>query len=344
MYSIYKNKISIITGAYGFIGFHVAKRLAYNGCKVLLVDRVPKSKLDKYFKKLLKNPNVIGYVVSDLNDGKFLKKSKKYDLVGANIFHFAARLGVKYITTNPYNSFKNNLSLTINAIEMANKIGASCFIFPSTSEVYDWGARKILVKNNTPVQVKNAIVFDSLNDSRLSYALSKFTGEILNFTNKMENKIEAVNLRIFNSYGPRMGMRHVIPEIYKRAYLANIKNNKNPDIGVYSVNHKRSFCFIEDTVDQIINSLNHMKEDKVNIFNIGNPSAPIKIGDLAKKILESQNMEGNIIPLINKNDNIRFRTFKISKKLLHNKTFVSLDDGLNKTLDYYKKEIKKFIL
>lgn len=343
MYSTYKNKISIITGAYGFIGFHLAKRLVKNNCKVLLVDIVPKSKIDNFFKDFIENSNVVGYIVSDLNDGKFLNQSKKYDLSSSNFFHFAARLGVKFITTNPYTCFKENLHSTIDAIEIANKIGAGCFIFPSTSEVYDWGARQILKNTSDPVQVKNAIVFDTLDDSRLNYALSKFTGEILNLSNKMENKIEAVNLRIFNSYGPRMGMKHVIPEIYKRAFLANIKNNKNPDIGVYSVNHKRSFCFIEDTIDQIINSLNHLEEDKVNIFNIGNPSAPIKIGDLAKKILSNQNMEGNIIPLTNKNDNIPFRTFKISKKLLLNRDFVNLDDGLSKTLNYYQKEIKKYI-
>ena len=89
--------------------------------------------------------------------------------------------------------------------------------------------------------------------------------------------------------------------------------------------------------------LKNIKKNKINDTIVFFGSARIKSEEEAKKILSNQNMEGNIVPLTNKNDNIPFRTFKISKKLLLNKTFVNLDDGLNRTLNYYQKEIKKYI-
>ena len=114
------------------------------------------------------------------------------------------------------------------------------------------------MKMKFPTKETFPIALDVINNPRTSYSLSKIYGEAL----LCHSKLNYIVLRPYNIYGPRMGMSHVIPQV--------LKNNKSKkSINVFSPNHSRSFCFIDDAVKQIIN-LTHDKKLLNSVHNIGN--------------------------------------------------------------------------
>ena len=154
---------------------------------------------------------------------------------------------------------------TINALTKFNK--KAKIIFFSTSEVYspliEMNIANFPLKENTNLLIKKRV------SSRDSYYVSKLVGEkIVELSG-----LKYLNLRPHNIYGPRMGFSHVIPEIVDKILL---RANKNNSIKIFSPNHKRAFCYIDDAVNQIV-QLSFNKKNYNNVFNIGNSSQEIKI-------------------------------------------------------------------
>ena len=133
-----------------------------------------------------------------------------------------------------------------------------------------------------------------------------------------------------------MGYSHVIPELAKR--MLNKKNNQ--EIEIFSPNHKRAFCYIDDAIHQII-ELSMNKNNNKKIYNIGNMNEEIKMIDVAKKI---KLLIGKSLKLkkgrVTEGSPIR-RIPNMSKTLkkIRKKNFVSFDEGLQRTLNWYKIQI-----
>ena len=133
-----------------------------------------------------------------------------------------------------------------------------------------------------------------------------------------------------------MGYSHIIPELAKRM----LKNKNKKEIEIYSPNHKRAFCYIDDAVYQIL-KLSMNKGVKNQIFNIGNMKKEIKMIDVAKKIKLFLNI------------NSRLKRGKVTKgspprripdmsktlKKIQRKKFIKFGEGLKLTLDWYKKQL-----
>jgi nucleoside-diphosphate-sugar epimerase len=140
-------------------------------------------------------------------------------------------------------------------------------------------------------------------------------------------------LRPHNIYGPRMGYSHVIPELIKK--ISIIK--KNNSLNLFSFNHRRAFCYVDDAINQIylITKSRIINET----LNIGNNEEEISIINLCKKILKLYCRKD--IKIVKKNINnyspsrrlpAMNKIYKFIKKFKYTK----LDDGLIKTINWYR--------
>ena len=245
----------LITGGAGFIGYHLALNLLKKGYKIDLVDNFARGIKDTSLIELAQQDrvNLIKLNLLDKNDLNGL--DKEYNL----IFHLAAIIGVQYVLKAPYDVLAKNVELLENLINIANEQKQlERFVFTSTSEVYAGTLKHFSMEIPTPETTPLTIT--ELSENRTSYMLSKIYGEAL----CLHSGLPVTIVRPHNFYGPRMGLSHVVPELFKKAFFS--ENNK---LEVFSPDHKRTFCYIEDAVE-MMRRLAEIKTSLGQAFNIGN--------------------------------------------------------------------------
>jgi nucleoside-diphosphate-sugar epimerase len=322
------NKKILITGGAGFIGYNLSKSLVVKKYSIQIIYKEPINFYKKKF-NFLKKSSKFSYKQIDLSSQI---KNKFFNF--SHAFHLAASLGVKNIDKNPYKAFKNNINSLINLIDNLKKNSPNCIlIYFSSSEVYSPLVEKNKVKIPTEEDIDLLINKNIIN--RDSYYLSKLLGEkILQLSG-----LKYVILRPHNVYGPFMGYRHVISELIKKMSNDNKKKTKN--VKIFSPNHTRSFCYIDDAINQITN-ISFNKKSLNKIINIGNSKDEIKIyklAELIKYILKSNIVlkKGEITP---GSPSRRVPDMKKNIKITNLKRLVSLKDGIKKTIDWAHKKSK----
>jgi UDP-glucose 4-epimerase len=260
----------LIIGGFGFVGFHLCKSLLDNNCKVDIIDNISTDNLSLSDQKVLKNPN-FKYIQADIC---VFAGSHDFDRDYDFIFHLAALLGVEAVLRNPYCVLSNNALMTVNAIAIAKKQKKlKKIFFTSTSEVYAGTLSYYGLEFPTPENT--SLTISSLEDSRSSYMLSKIYGEGLFHL----ACIPYIILRPHNIYGPRMGFRHVIPQLLEKAESLDESGN----LEVHSPSHTRTFCYVQDAVDYILRLI---EIDDINMtLNLGVESPEISMKSLAEKII-----------------------------------------------------------
>jgi len=320
------NKI-IITGGAGFIGFNLASQLAKENYNVIIWDNLSRGKYDAYLKNLLRKKNV-----------KFIKKdlTKKINVKKMNvshIFHLAGSVGVSNVNKNPYNSFLNNFLTLKNIVDFNRSLKKQAkLILFSTSEVYSNLIKKKMIR--FPIKETNDIIIENKIINRDSYFLSKiFNEKFLQLSN-----LNYLILRPHNIFGPRMGYSHVVPELAKR--MLNNKNKK--EIKIYSPNHRRAFCYIDDAIHQIL-KLSMNKNIKNEIFNIGNMQEEIKMMDIAKKIKLILNISLKLKrgKITKGSPSRRVPDMSKTLKKIQRKKFIKLNEALKLTLSWYRNQLSK---
>ena len=321
----------LITGGAGFMGYHLAKRLEKNDFYIDLIDDLSRGKIDKDFKYLINKKN-IRFNNIDINSNNFFSlKKRNYDY----IFHFAAIVGVKNVIKKPLEVLTKNIFLLERILNFSKKQKKlKRLIFTSSSEIYAGTLKKFGLKFPTPEET--TLTLNKLDDQRSTYMMSKIYGEAMCH----HSKIPFTIIRPHNIYGPRMGRSHVIPELFIKA-----QHPKEKILEVHSPYHKRTFCYVDDAVNMIIN-LSKSKLSKNNIFNIGNDKNEIKIIDLAKLILIISKKKLKILPIQIDNGSPYRRCPSIKKyKRIDNKIqFTSLKVGLKNTLGWYLNNNKSKII
>ncbi len=308
-----KNKKILITGGAGFIGYHISNKLAFNN-KITILDNLQRGKKDRFFKNLIKLKNV-KFINSDLTKKIKIKKNK-YDYV----FFLASIVGVKNVNDQPYSTLKVNIQSTFNTLDILDS-NKTKLIYFSTSEVYS--PLVIKKKNKFPISEKNDLLILNQDSKRYTYYISKILGEkIIKFSGN-----PFLILRPHNIYGPRMGYSHVIPE-----QIFKIKNKKKSLI--YSPNHKRAFCYIDDAIEQII-YLCSSKRNFNKIFNIGNPKEPITMMRLSKLIKNELKSPTKLLPTEITSGSILKRVPFLNKSL-YSKCKTSLKKGVINTIKWYQ--------
>ncbi len=316
----------LITGGAGFIGLHLAEELIKNNYEVHLADNFSRGVYDRNLISIIENSNAKIVDIDLMNETSVEKLDKDYNL----IFHLAAVVGVQHVLNSPYRVLKDNFLLLDNLLSFGKRqLNLSRFLFTSTSEVYAGTLQQYGIRFPTPENTNLCV--GNLRDKRTSYMLSKIYGEAMCFHSGLPVTI----FRPHNFYGPRMGLVHVIPELMKK-----IKESKNGAIDVFSVDHKRTFCFILDAV-KMIRLLSEHTDTVDKYFNIGNDSEEISMGDLAKKIVEIMNKNISISPVDSTPGSPKRRIPSMEKVRSYTKfrNQYRLEEGIKITLDWYEKNV-----
>lgn len=277
-----KQKKVVVTGAAGFIGFHLALELLSQGWSVVGVDSItdyydPRIK-HKRLAMLRKYPafhfykvNIAKYPALE----KILKAEKPDEIV-----HLAAQAGVRYSLTNPWAYVESNKLGTLNIFEAAKRLGIARVVYASSSSVYG-------------LNEKSPMHEDDRTDTQISvYAASKKANEALAHSYNHLYDIETVGLRFFTVYG-----------VWGRPDLALFKFVKNilagKPIDVYGHGKmKRSFTHISDIVAGIAAILGQKPRSRNTVYNLGGAEA-LPLLDFIKLIEEAlgKKAKKNLMPM-----------------------------------------------
>lgn len=317
----------LVTGGAGFIGYHLANRLSNKkNHEIYVVDNLSRGSRDTELSALINKRNV-KFIEADLTRGDSYKLlNGSYDYV----YHFAGVVGVKNTIRKPDRVLYVNIVSTLNLLEwirMSQK-GIKKLLFASTSEVYAGTLKHYGIPIPTDEGVN--VCLDNVASSRTTYALSKIAGESACF-NYSKYDIPFVIIRYHNVYGPRMGYSHVIPELILKA------RRSKKYLGVHSVNHTRTFCYVSDAIEATVN-IAASKDSSGQIFNVGNDNEEITIGGLAKKIIGIINPALKIKPLSDESGSPSRRCPDINKlkRAINFQPKICLDKGIKLTWEWYR--------
>lgn len=319
----------LITGGVGFIGGHLAKSLASEGHAVHLLDNFKRGVKDPFIEECEKSLGV-EIIHADLNDAATLRTlADDY----THIYHLAAIIGVVHVLQRPYEVLTANARMTENVIGVASRQKAlKRFLFSSTSEVY--AGSLIHMDMPIPTPESTPIVLTDLNQARTSYMLSKLYGEAMcNMSG-----LPVTNVRLHNVYGPRMGMSHVIPELLFKAWKAQ----DGAALEVFSVEHKRTFCYVSDAIS-MIRALVESDAAVGQTVNIGNESPEVTIGELADVIVSAVGRKLEIIPqpATPGSPARRCPSTRLLDQLTGVQGALNLEQGVKQTYDWYLENVFK---
>ena len=317
----------LITGGAGFIGFHLAKRLAELEYDVHIADDLSRAVEDSDFKNLCVWPNVNYHKIDLLETEALNRLALDYD----HIYHLAAIIGVMYVTQQPYRVLVENQQMMVNMVELARRQQRlSRFLFASTSEIYAGTLRHFEMPIPTPEDSPLAIT--PLYEGRTSYMLSKIYGEAM----CQQSGIPFTIFRPHNVYGPRMGLAHVIPEVLQRAH----NTGDGDPLEYYSAEHKRTFCYVSDAIEIMVRAAEKLSCENETL-NVGMQGPEVSIRELVNVIswvvgknfvrLERDPQEGS--------PTRRCPNMGKTKRLTEYSATKGLEEGISLTYEWYRQKI-----
>jgi len=308
----------LLTGGAGFIGSHIAERLA-NDHELVLFDVFRRDSLSQTH-GLSERPNV-RVVRGDVLDSASLSEAME----GVDtVIHLAAIAGVSSYYTEPVRTLKVNLLGTVNVLEEAARQNIEKFIYFSTSEVF--GADAMFASEIWPAGIGPS------SEPRWTYATSKLAGEQFTLRISEEAGFRAIIVRPFNIYGPRQTGEGAISNFVSAA-LAN-----EPLVVHGDGTEVRAWCYVDDLVDAVTAILN-VNLDQNESFNVGNPHEIETTLGLARRV--SACIDGVTIKFEDvTRAPVRARVPDTEKanRLLGFRPQVSLGVGLSKTIDWYREK------
>lgn len=309
----------LVTGGAGFIGSHLCDRLIEEGYKVICLDNLLTGSREN-IKHLLDNPNftyIEGSTLDTLEDREDLKNVNY-------IFHLASPASpVDFKNYSEEILLANSLG-TLNVLKLAKKTGAR-LLDASTSEAY-----------GDPLEhPQKETYFGNVNTFgvRSCYDESKRFGETATYVYIRKYDIDARIIRIFNTYGPRMQKDD--GRVVSNFILNALRGESFKIDGDGS--QTRSFCYVDDLVEGIIKVM-FTPGTKGEIYNLGNPGefTVKELAELVNKLI-GVNSEMEYSGSFRENDPMKRRP-DISKVKAATgwEPKISLEEGLQKTIEYYK--------
>ena len=268
-----QNKIILVTGSAGFIGYHLSSFFLKKGLKVIGIDNLnsyydKKLKKDRIKELISQNKNFKFYKLDLRNKNKLNSVYKKYAF--NIIYHMAAQAGVRKSIKYPTSYVSNNILATTNLFEVIKDYKRVPVVLASSSSVYGIQSQNIFstnLKTDTPIQM---------------YAVSKKCTELMGYSYSYQYNIPVIVLRFFTVYGP-WGR----PDMALFEFTKKILEEKS--INVYNNGrHYRDFTYIDDLIKKISliskrAKFNKSANNKYELYNIGN-GKPHKLLDFVKLI------------------------------------------------------------
>jgi nucleoside-diphosphate-sugar epimerase len=302
----------LVTGGAGFIGSHLCENLLKKGHEVICFDNFSTgSKKNVNFDN--KNFTI---EKGDTNTSDLVNVFKKHEFNW--VFHHSAVVGVKRTLEKPIEVL-NDIKGTRNILELCRKNDVDKTLFASSSEVY-----------GEPVQIPG-IENGHLNP-KIPYSVTKLMGEKYFEAYYQTYGLKTCSLRFFNVYGPKQNSSDY--GFVTGIFIKKLLNNKSPII-FGDGTQTRDFIYINDNIKATIKA---METNKTNgqVINIGT-GRPMTILDLAETIIKLTNK--NLKPVFEQvRDDVRHRFPDVSKmiKLLNYRPQYNIEEGLIKTIEYYK--------
>ncbi len=336
----------LVTGAAGFIGFHLVRKLIDNEIDVIGFDNIndyydenlKKNRIKELNKHSEKKKVFFEFIKGDLVDKKVLKNIFESNI--SVVVHLAAQAGVRFSIENPSSYIQSNLVGFSNLIEESKKNNINHFIYASSSSVY--GGNKVLPFSES----------DNVDHPISLYAATKKSNELIAHSYSHLFDLPTTGLRFFTVYGP-WGR----PDMALYKFTEAIINNK--PIRVF--NHgqmKRDFTYIDDVIESIYRlikkipkknkSLSKKKCDPseswapYRIFNIGN-SKPTNLKDYIKEIEKNLEKKADIIFEGMQPGDVKetFANTESLENLINFRPNTSIEIGIKKFITWFLKYYKK---
>ena len=304
----------MVTGGAGFLGSHLCDRLLAAGHDVLCVDNFYTS-TRRNITHLREHPN-FELMRHDVTFPLYVEVDRIYNLAcPASPIHYQR---------DPVQTTKTSVHGAINMLGLAKRTGAR-ILQASTSEVYGdpelhpqpesyWG-------NVNPIGIRSC------------YDEGKRCAETLFFDYRRQHSLAIKVARIFNTYGPRM-----LPDDGRVVSNFIVQALQGNDITIYGDGSQtRSFCYVDDLVDGLIR-LMESEEDVTGPINLGNPGE-FSIKELAEKVVAMTGSGSKIVyePLPLDDPTQRQPDITQAMEKLGWKPGVALDEGLPRTIEYFRK-------
>jgi nucleoside-diphosphate-sugar epimerase len=307
----------LMTGGAGFIGTALARRLVGEN-EIVVLDNLHRDSLTGT--DLAEHPN-LRFVQGDVLDQPLLRELTSR---ATHIVHLAAIAGVDTVLKSPVRTMRVNLIGTSNVLEAAHEAGSiERLIDFSTSEVFGTHAYKV---EETHVTSQG-----SVGEARWTYAVSKLAGEYMAHSYFDEYKLPATSIRPFNVYGPGQVGSGAIHHFTVRALAGD-------ELVIHGDGSQiRAWCFVDDVVEALLAMLE--REEAVGqVFNVGNPRSVVTVFDLASRIKRLAESESEIVfrPLHYTDVEMRIPNVDKAQKLLEWEPRVDLDEGLARTIAWYR--------
>ncbi len=304
----------LVTGGAGFIGSHLCERLLALGNEVICIDNFfTGSKMN--IVHLFEN-NYFEVIRHDITMPLFVETDEIYNLAcPASPVHYQYN-GIKTIKTSVMGA--------INTLGLAKRTKAK-ILLASTSEIY----------GDPAVHPQAETYWGNVNTlgPRACYDEGKRCAETLFMNYHTQNKVKVKIARIFNTYGPRMDMNdgRVISNFIVQAL-------KGEDLTIFGDgSHTRSFQYVDDLIDAMIRLMN-TPDEFTGPVNIGNP-LEVSVKELAEKIISMTGSGSGIkyLPFAQDDPQRRRPDISLAVKELGWQPVVGLEEGLMKTIDYFRK-------
>ena len=332
-------KIILVTGAAGFIGYHLCETLLKQGHFVIGLDNI-----NNYYEVSLKyarlqqlgiekeSASVFSKISESAVHGsrmQFIRMSLENRIELPKLFksynfdmvcNLAAQAGVRYSIENPQAYIDSNINGFLNILECCRHHNVKRLVYASSSSVYG-NTDNIPFEETTNVDLPISL-----------YAATKKSNELMAHTYSHLYKIETIGLRFFTVYGP-WGRPDMAMFLFTDAIL------KNKPIHVFNNgNLSRDFTYIEDIVQGVVSTL--LKESKnsslYKLYNIGN-GKPVQLLDFIESLEKVLDITAtkNMLPM---QDGDVYQTFANTSKLEHDfeyKPQTKIDDGIYEFVKWY---------
>lgn len=308
----------LVTGGAGFLGSHLCKRLLGEGNKIFCLDNLETGTLAN-IEPLLENKN-FHFIDADIINP--IRIQENLD----EIYNLACPASPINYQKDPIRTNKTSVIGILNILDLALQHDAKIF-HASTSEVY----------GNPLMHPQKESYWGNVNPigPRACYDEGKRCAETFCFDYMRHFGAKIKIVRIFNTYGPNM-------QINDGRVVSNfiVQALNNYPITVYGEGAQtRSFCFVSDLIDAFLGMM-ESRDDFYGPVNIGNP-IEFSMLELAQKVITLTGSSSKIIfqPLPQDDPEKRKPDISIAFQEFHWKPKVSLDDGLIKTIDFFKNKI-----